>query len=39
VLKFQEILHDHGISAMIRKSKGADIHAACGQLTYQRLKS
>ena len=39
VLKFQEILHDHGISAMIRKSKGADIHAACGQLSYQKLKS
>jgi len=39
VLTFQEILHTHDISALIRKSRGADIHAACGQLTYQRLKS
>jgi 23S rRNA (adenine2503-C2)-methyltransferase len=39
VLKFQEILHVHGVSALIRKSKGADIHAACGQLSYQKLKS
>ncbi len=32
VLKFQEIIKSAGITAMIRKSKGADILAACGQL-------
>jgi 23S rRNA (adenine2503-C2)-methyltransferase len=39
VFAFQETLREHGISTLIRKSRGADIHAACGQLTYQRLKS
>jgi 23S rRNA (adenine2503-C2)-methyltransferase len=39
VLKFQQILWTHGVSTLIRKSKGSDIHAACGQLTYQKLKS
>ena len=32
VLEFQKILHKAGITAIIRKSKGADIAAACGQL-------
>jgi 23S rRNA (adenine2503-C2)-methyltransferase len=32
VLAFQEVLLDAGITAMIRKSKGQDISAACGQL-------
>ncbi len=32
VLKFQEILHSARIITRIRKSKGADISAACGQL-------
>ena len=32
VLLFQDILHRAGIIAIIRKSKGADIAAACGQL-------
>ncbi|MDH4028142.1 MAG: 23S rRNA (adenine(2503)-C(2))-methyltransferase RlmN [Nitrospirota bacterium] len=32
VLKFQEILHHARITTIIRKSKGADISAACGQL-------
>jgi len=32
VLGFQEVLTGAGLSAFIRKSKGADIMAACGQL-------
>lgn len=32
VLSFKEILHKAGIAVIIRKSKGADISAACGQL-------
>ncbi|MCX8093932.1 MAG: 23S rRNA (adenine(2503)-C(2))-methyltransferase RlmN [Candidatus Goldbacteria bacterium] len=32
VLNFQKILINHGIKAFIRKEKGADIKAACGQL-------
>ena len=31
-LRFQEILTDHHYSVFIRKSRGADILAACGQL-------
>ncbi len=33
VLRFQEILISHNYTAMIRKSKGQDISAACGQLS------
>jgi 23S rRNA (adenine2503-C2)-methyltransferase len=32
VLAFQKILRDNGLTAFIRKSRGADISAACGQL-------
>jgi 23S rRNA (adenine2503-C2)-methyltransferase len=32
VLSFQKILTDGGMTALIRKSKGRDIFAACGQL-------
>jgi len=32
VLRFQKILIDHHYTTMIRKSKGQDISAACGQL-------
>ena len=32
ILEFQSILHKAGIIAIIRKSMGADISAACGQL-------
>jgi len=32
VLKFQDIVNNAGITTMIRKSKGTDISAACGQL-------
>lgn len=37
VLAFEEYLWDHNITAIIRKSKGQDIKAACGQLKAQRL--
>ncbi len=33
IIQFQEILADRHFTAMIRKSKGRDILAACGQLT------
>jgi 23S rRNA (adenine2503-C2)-methyltransferase len=33
ILKFQETLVDHHFTAIIRKSKGQDISAACGQLS------
>ena len=33
VLDFQRILHAAGLTATLRKSKGHDILAACGQLT------
>jgi 23S rRNA (adenine2503-C2)-methyltransferase len=32
ILDFQRIVHNAGITALIRKSKGSDISAACGQL-------
>jgi 23S rRNA (adenine2503-C2)-methyltransferase len=32
ILKFQKVLTDRHYTAIIRKSKGADISAACGQL-------
>ena len=32
ILKFQEVLLNHHFSVFIRKSRGADILAACGQL-------
>ncbi len=31
--RFQEILFKHSLTAIVRKSKGADIMAACGQLS------
>lgn len=33
VLRFQNVLHHAGLTATVRKSKGRDILAACGQLT------
>lgn len=39
ILTFQKILHSYGISALIRKSKGGDIHAACGQLSYSKIRN
>jgi 23S rRNA (adenine2503-C2)-methyltransferase len=38
VLRFQEILIDHNFTAMIRKSKGQDISAACGQLSGKHVR-
>ena len=32
VARFQQILIDHHISAFVRKNRGNDISAACGQL-------
>ncbi len=32
IMKFQKILLDAGLTAIVRKSKGSDISAACGQL-------
>lgn len=32
VLKFMDILHDKNVMVSLRRSKGADISAACGQL-------
>ncbi len=32
IMKFQKILLDGGLTAIVRKSKGSDISAACGQL-------
>ncbi len=33
ILKFQEVLHQKNYTAIIRRSKGRDISAACGQLS------
>jgi len=33
VLEFQAVLQDAGVTALIRKSKGSEILAACGQLS------
>ena len=38
VLAFEKILWDAGITAVIRKSKGRDIDAACGQLKASALQ-
>lgn len=32
IMRFQKILLDAGLTAIVRKSKGSDISAACGQL-------
>ena len=32
VLAFEKVLWDRGVTAILRKSKGQDIKAACGQL-------
>ncbi len=39
VLDFQKILKDRNYTVIIRKSKGRDIKAACGQLFYQQQNS
>ena len=37
VLRFQQVLIQRGLSVFIRKSRGADIDAACGQLIYREV--
>jgi 23S rRNA (adenine2503-C2)-methyltransferase len=32
ILQFRDILNDHGVIATVRKTRGDDIDAACGQL-------
>jgi 23S rRNA (adenine2503-C2)-methyltransferase len=32
ILRFQQILNEHGVDAFIRRPRGRDISAACGQL-------
>jgi 23S rRNA (adenine2503-C2)-methyltransferase len=32
IVQFRDILNDHGVTATIRKTRGDDIDAACGQL-------
>lgn len=39
VLAFQKILRDNGLTAFIRKSRGSDIFAACGQLAGKNQKA
>jgi 23S rRNA (adenine2503-C2)-methyltransferase len=36
--KFQSILRQHGVTATLRREKGHDIAAACGQLRLQTIK-
>ena len=31
-MKFQQVLREAGVNAHVRKSRGRDIDAACGQL-------
>jgi 23S rRNA (adenine2503-C2)-methyltransferase len=33
ILRFQEILHENNFTVIVRKSRGSDIQAACGQLS------
>ena len=35
ILKFRDVLHNAGIVTTIRKTRGEDIAAACGQLVGQ----
>lgn len=37
VMHFQQRLQSHGITATIRRTLGADVHASCGQLRNQNL--
>jgi 23S rRNA (adenine2503-C2)-methyltransferase len=38
VVRFQDILRQGGVNAHVRKSRGRDISAACGQLRRQRAE-
>ena len=39
IAKFQDILHNSGVTVTTRKSKGTDITAACGQLVKDKIKN
>jgi 23S rRNA (adenine2503-C2)-methyltransferase len=39
VVRFQEILRNSGVNAHVRKSRGRDIDAACGQLRRKQSES
>ena len=39
ILRFQKILTEHGLPAFIRRPRGQDISAACGQLAARQLAS
>ncbi len=39
ILKFEEVLHSKGMTVTLRKSKGQDISAACGQLKGEDVSS
>lgn len=39
VLAFQQILRDHGLPAFIRRPRGREIYAACGQLSLMEQKT
>jgi 23S rRNA (adenine2503-C2)-methyltransferase len=39
VNRFARILSDHGLTVSVRKSRGRDIRAACGQLITESSKS
>jgi 23S rRNA (adenine2503-C2)-methyltransferase len=38
VVRFQEILRESGVNAHVRKSRGRDISAACGQLRREQIE-
>ncbi|HET6249994.1 MAG TPA: 23S rRNA (adenine(2503)-C(2))-methyltransferase RlmN [Tepidisphaeraceae bacterium] len=38
VMRFQEVLRNAGVNAHVRKSRGRDIDAACGQLRRKKLE-
>ncbi len=38
VNRFAKILSDHGVTVSVRKSRGRDIRAACGQLITESSK-
>ena len=39
ILKFRDFLNEHGIVATVRRERGSDIDAACGQLRRKNLKT
>ena len=39
VVRFQEVLRSNGVNAHVRKSRGRDIDAACGQLRRQQVEA